>query len=226
MNVSTADSQSGMGSRIEYRYELVRKSIHLSSLSIPIIYFYISRNLALTVLIPLTAAFLTGDLLRIYHKPSFELYRRTFGKMLRRHELMSEKKTFNGATWVLISATFCVAFFPKIIAITAFAILIISDTVAALIGIRFGTKRFRGKSLEGSAAFLVSAMIVICVTPKVAFLPGEYFIAVLAAVVGMIAEVFSFDLVDDNLAIPIAIGYTLWGLYALWFPSLNLFLLQ
>ena len=113
---------------VSFRHELLRKGIHLSSLSIPVIYYFISRDLALALLIPVTALFLIGDLLRCFHRPSFELYQKIFGPMLRQHEKMPDRLTLNGATWVLISATICVLAFPKLITITAFSILIISDT--------------------------------------------------------------------------------------------------
>ena len=43
--------------RLELRYEIARKAIHLSSLSIPLIYWYISRDLALFLLVPLFSGF-------------------------------------------------------------------------------------------------------------------------------------------------------------------------
>ncbi|MCZ7558182.1 MAG: dolichol kinase [Bacteroidia bacterium] len=222
---SSASGVSG-GESVSFRSELLRKSIHMTSLSIPVAYAMISKDLALLILIPMTAAFLIADVLRTFHAPSFRLYERIFGHMLRAHEKTQEKKTLNGATWVLISATFCVLVFPKLITITAFAILIISDTVAALIGRRFGTKKYRGKTLEGSSAFVLSAIIVILFTPKLTHSPGEYAIAIVSAVIGAIAEVFSFDIIDDNFAIPVAIGSALWLLYLVVFPELNVYSLD
>jgi dolichol kinase len=225
----TPDSPATESSGIEtvsFRSELLRKGIHLMSLSIPVLYSMLDRNTALLILVPLTAAFLFADALRSFHEPSFRLYRRLFGHMLREHEKTTEKKTLNGATWVLISATFCVLVFPKLITITAFAILIISDTTAALVGRRYGTRKYRGKTLEGSSAFVASAIVVIFFTPKAAGLPGEYLIAAVAAVAGAVAEVFSFDIIDDNFAIPIAIGITLWLLYIVVFPELNVYMLD
>jgi dolichol kinase len=212
--------------KVSFQWELMRKGIHLCSLSIPILYYYVPRSLALKVLIPGAAFFLGGDLLRLFHKPSFELYKRIFGRMLRTHEQLEHKRTFNGATWVLISALFCVLVFPKLIAITAFTILIISDTTAALVGRRFGTRKYRGKTLEGSTAFVASAAIVLLFTPKVAYLPAEFLIGVIAAIFGAIAEIFSFNVIDDNFAIPVTIGFTLWGMYLLFLPQLDVTVLD
>lgn len=211
---------------VSFQYELIRKGIHMMSLSIPVVYYFIPQSTALAMLIPLALAFLVGDLLRTFHKPSFELYQRVFGRMLRAHEKSTQKKTLNGATWVLLSAVFCVLVFPKLITITAFAILIISDTTAALVGRRYGTKKFNDKSLEGSSAFVLSAAIVILFTPKVQHLAVEYLIAVISGIVGALAEVFSFDIIDDNFAIPVAIGAVLWLMYALFLPELNIYLMD
>lgn len=211
---------------VTYGNEFIRKGIHLTSLSIPIAYYFLPRDTALAILIPVTILTLLVDVMKYFHGPTAELYYRLFGHLLRHHEREGKKKTLNGASWVLISATVCVIIFPKLIAITAFAILIISDTTAALVGRRFGTKHFRGKTLEGSTAFVLSGFIVILFTPKVQYLPLEYFIAMVSAIIGAAAEILSFDIIDDNFAIPVSIGFSLWILYALFLPGLNIHLLD
>ncbi|NOY05465.1 MAG: dolichol kinase [Chlorobi bacterium] len=206
-----------------FKHELIRKGIHLSSLSIPIIYWYITRELALTILVPLTLAFVLVDTIKFFHEPTRRLYYRTFSFILRRHETEQNKKTFNGATWVLISATFCVWLFPKLIFVTAFSILIISDTASALFGRKFGRRRFKGKSLEGSLAFVLTAWIAILFTPKLLGTPLEYGIAFAAAVVGAIAEVLSYGIIDDNFAIPVSIGGVMWILLYWFYPGIPLY---
>jgi len=209
-----------------YSTELIRKGIHLSSLSIPVIYFFISRPAALTILIPLTLLFGLSDLARLFVPAFGELYRKFFGFLLRRHELNAGRRRLNGATYVLLSATLCVWLFPKIIVITAFAILIISDTSAALIGRKFGRHPFLGKSFEGTTAFFMSGLLVVALAPKIAYLPAEYLIGVLAAALGAVVEALSGDIIDDNLSIPIAISLAMWGLYLLLLPALNVYALD
>jgi dolichol kinase len=121
----------------------------------------------------------------------------------------------------MIAAVLCVLVFPKVIAINAFTILIISDTTSALIGRRFGRHRFFAKSLEGSTAFLVSAMIVILVAPKIQNAPAEYLVGFVAALSGAIIEALPIS-IDDNLSIPVTVGLVMWGLYALFLPGINL----
>jgi dolichol kinase len=210
---------------IGYRYEIVRKGIHLFSLSIPVIYFFISRQLALYLLLPITVAFVAVDMARYYIPPVSRWFYRWFGWLLRQHETDTNRKRLNGASNVLISASLCVLLFPKVIAINAFTILIISDTAAALLGRRFGRHRFLAKSLEGSVAFFVSAVIVILIAPKVSRIPAEYVIGIVAAVIGTVIEALPVR-IDDNLTIPLAVGFSLWWLYMLFLPALDLALLM
>jgi dolichol kinase len=67
--------------------EISRKIVHLSSLSIPIGYALTSKQTALTVLIPLTMAFLGVDLLRRFHPGTASLFKKyLIGKVLREKE--------------------------------------------------------------------------------------------------------------------------------------------
>lgn len=211
---------------IQYRDELVRKLIHLFSLSIPVIYYFIPTSTSITILAALTAFAFLVDGGRFISKSFAKLFYRLFGFLLRKHELDKEKKNLTGATYVLLSALICALIFPKVIFVTAFTILIISDTMAALIGRKFGKRKFLRKSLEGTLSFFISASIVLLFTPKVVNFPIEYFIGFIAAFVGSIVENISYGLADDNLTIPISVGLTMWVLYLIIFPNLELVLLN
>ncbi len=209
---------------INYRDELVRKLIHLCSLSIPIVYYFISRETAILILGILTSVALFIDLSRFFH-PSFgKIFYKIFGFLLRKHEVNHAKKNLNGATYVLMSALICVIILPKVLFITAFSILIVSDSLAALIGRKFGRTKFLAKSFEGTLAFFISASIVIFFTPKVNYGMMEYVIGFIAGFVGGIIENISFGFADDNLSIPISIGLTMWFLYIILLPNTELIL--
>ncbi len=209
-----------------YSTEIIRKSIHLISLSIPVIYYFIPRSTALAILIPLALVFGLSDLARLHIPAVGSIYNRFFGFLLRRHESRSAKPRLNGATFVLLSAVICVWFFPKVIVVTAFSILIISDSAAALIGRRYGRHRFLGKSLEGTTAFLITALLVVAVAPKIGYYPAEYLLGSIAAVVGSIVEAVSGETLDDNLSIPISISVVMWLLYTLLLPMVNVWALD
>lgn len=142
--------------------------------------------------------------------------------MLRKHELKSKKVFFNGASWVFISSVLTIYFFPKITAIVALSILIISDICAALIGRKFGRTRFLGlkkKSVEGTFAFFVSAVIIVLFYGIIFQQPFIFFISgIFAAFVASFAEALSKKVLktDDNLAIPISFGISMWFIQKLY----------
>lgn len=207
---------------IDFKSELLRKSIHFCSLSIPIIYYYITKEAALSILIPLTIISVIIDFGRFFIAPLNAIVQKFFGFLMREHETDSSKRNLNGASYVFIAATLTIWIFPKIIFITAFAMLIICDIVAALIGRRFGKHKFLAKSFEGTLAFFVFAVILAFFTPKVEGIPLEYVIGIIGGAVGAIVENISYGWADDNLTIPLSIGFTMWGLYILLLPNIVL----
>lgn len=194
-------------SNITYKQEILRKGIHLLSLSIPVTHIFMSEELLLTLLIPLTLFFLIVDILSHKVESIRKLLFKFFGKMLRPHE-KEGKLFFNGATWVLLSAVLCILIFPKLVFIVSFTILIISDLSAALIGRKYGKTRFFDKSWEGTIAFIITASIIVVFYGYIFDLPSYYFIAgIKAAIVGGFVEALSkIFKIDDNLSIPLSIG--------------------
>jgi hypothetical protein len=65
---------------------------------------------------------------------------------------------------------------------------------------------------------------VVFFTPKIGNFPEEYIIGFSAAFVGAIIENVSTRLIDDNLSIPLSIGFTIWILYLAILPKLELIL--
>jgi len=200
------------------RHELARKAIHLSSITIPLIYCHITRDLALMLLVPLFMGFLLVDLLKNISEPVSTWYRRNFGAMLREHELSGKKRHLNGATFITLSALLLVLFFPKILAITAFSMVAVSDTVAALAGKTFGKHRFGHKSLEGSASFFISALLIVSIIPGLN-LP----IGIVMAITATLTEAFDFRIgefrIDDNLSIPLMSAGTGLICYSIFLPE-------
>ncbi|MBT4576153.1 MAG: phosphatidate cytidylyltransferase, partial [Candidatus Cloacimonetes bacterium] len=86
------------------------------------------------VLVPLTVIALIIDVVRLEHKTSKRVFLNLVGILLRKHEI----DNFTGATYMMISALLCIAFFPAEIAVASLAFLAIGDTLAALIGIPYG----------------------------------------------------------------------------------------
>jgi dolichol kinase len=204
--------------RLELRYEVARKAIHLSSLSIPVIYCHISRELALLLLVPLFTGFFLVDMLKNFVAPVSVWYHTTFDSMLRTHEIQKEKNHLNGATCITLSALLLVLFFPKVIVVASFSMVAISDTLAAIVGKAFGKHRFGQKSIEGSAAFFLSAMVIVLVVPGI-----NPFIGLAMAVFATVTEAFVVRIggfrIDDNLTIPLVSAMVGILCYMLFMPS-------
>jgi dolichol kinase len=209
---------------IDYKAELLRKSIHLLSLSIAIVYYFITKELALMLLIPFTLISLVLDLAR-YLFPAYRKFLYSyFGFMLREHEINSKQITLSGATYVLIAALVTVIFFPKVFVLLGIAVLIFGDIFAALIGRKFGRHKFLFKSLEGTTAFFIFGSLVMLATPKIEGSLTEYLIGFAAVAVSAIVENISYGWADDNLTIPLSVCLTMAALYAWLLPDLALVL--
>jgi dolichol kinase len=177
--------------------EIRRKIVHLATLIIPIGYGLTSRETALLFVVPLFLGLLGIDLLRHFHTGTASLFKRYFfGKVLREEE----KPTLMGSTYFLFSTILTVLLFPKSIAITSLLILILSDTAAALVGKGIGRIRIFGKTLEGSAAFFVTSLLVVWLYPNL-----NRFSGTLAALGGTLIELLPIRL-NDNLSIPLVTG--------------------
>lgn len=208
--------------QIDFRFEIYRKLIHISSLSIPLIYYFIPKYDAVIYLLIATGISVFLDILRFRNGVVKKFLNTIFGSLLRKHEVDDARKNLTGASYLLLAALISVIIFPKLIAIVVLCFLILGDTMAALIGRRFGKTKFLKKSLEGTFAFFVSTIVVVSTVPKVSGSLNEYLIGFAAGAVAAVVENLSFGFFDDNLAIPIISGFLLWGFYLLVLPGYNL----
>lgn len=223
----TNNEPIGIKNNISYTQELLRKTIHLCSLSLPIAYIFITKEIILSFILPLLILALLIDILSKVNPTFKAFYYKYFGSMLRPHE-KSDKFLLNGASWVLISAFLVFLIFPKIIAIISFTILIISDLSAALIGRRFGKHKLFDKSWEGTSAFMITGIIVVFIYYYTLQAPISLLIfGSLGAIFAGFIEAASVTLkMDDNLSIPLSVGLVMWigGIISLNYslPYLNL----
>jgi dolichol kinase len=153
-----------MSDQVTFRNEIYRKAIHLSSLWMVLFIYLVEQKTALIFFCGLLGAFLLFEVARMQFQPIATFIRRYFSLMLRENEKV-EGFSFSGLTgsfYFLLSVVLSLFFFDKHIAMLAISIMILSDTMAALIGKKFGRRRFWGKSLEGATAFLVTTFILLC----------------------------------------------------------------
>lgn len=176
--------------------ELLRKSIHLSGLTLPVIYIFLDKPVMLILIGTLTGFALTIELVKWFSPRFGEFFFRIFTPLLRRHE---QKGAVTGATYYLISALLCIFLFAKTLAIVCIFFMVLGDMAAALVGKMWGrTKLFGRKSLEGS-----TACFVVCTA--IALVKLNPVIAIIGALVATIVELIPFP-IDDNLTVPLISG--------------------
>ena len=125
-----------------------------------------------------------------------------FFRTLRNKETSREHFQFTGAIYVLTSALLCLCFFGKEVAAIALTVMLISDSAAALVGRSIGKiKIYKNKTLEGTLAFFLTAVIINLLFFPIYPFGGE---SVIACLVATLAEVYEDKIeIDDNLSVPI-----------------------
>lgn len=189
--------------------ELLRKSIHLSGLILPIIYLFLNKPTMAVLMGILTGVALAVELVK-WRSPDFgEFFFKIFKPLLRSHE---RKGAMTGATYYLISAFLCVCFFAKTLAIVCIFFMILGDMAAALVGKKWGKTKLLGKkSLEGSTACFVVCALIALGSVYISSVSGHsgvklnLVIAIVGALVATIVELIPFP-IDDNLTVPLISG--------------------
>ena len=192
-----------------FKKELARKLIHLSSLWIPALIYFVQPSISIIVF----SAIFVGDVILEYgNYKKWRWARRTFGllfyRTLRNKELKRSQLQLSGGAYVMLAAIACTLLFPANVAVVALSIMLISDTCAALFGKAYGSRRlYKNKSIEGTAAFFVSALLIMVICNFI--LPVTY-ASILAAFVATFVEMYEDKIeIDDNLSIPLFVGAVL-----------------
>lgn len=189
---------------ITTEFEIKRKSFHLCSIFLPIIYFFASKFTICTILIMGFCFTIYIDVHRNFDNKIKDVTTKVFGEILRPQE---ESGNFNltGSTYMALGFLITALLFEKGLAITSWLVLIISDTMAAVIGTRFGKRLPNGKSYIGSFTFCFSAIIISIVTYFVISYNTNFFLIIFSSAVSTLVEFFSKSTkIDDNLSIPLS----------------------
>ena len=186
-------------SNFGYKNEILRKIIHLFDSIIPLSLFFISRDALLLLLAPITFIFILLDIGRHYISYLGKLYLNFFNIVTR--DVEKKKNNVTGASYYLLGCLIVVYFFDDLdIIMASLLIMSISDSFAALVGVKFGkTKIYGNKSLEGSFAFFISTIIILYI-----FINNlTSFEFLIISILITFVELLSFYRINDNLTIPV-----------------------
>ncbi len=184
-------------------FEIQRKIFHLCSLIFPVVYIFTSKitmGIALTIITGLT---LYLDTSRHYNAKIKGLVDNFLGKFQRIEEKSGEF-SLSGSSYMAFGFLVTCLFFSKGLAITAWLVLIVADCFAAIVGMKFGSPLFNGKSYMGAAAFFLSAMLTSIMSYFVVGFSTSFFIIIISCLLCTIVEFFSDQIkINDNLSIPL-----------------------
>ena len=186
--------------QISFTGELIRKGTHMFALIIPGTYYFLelSKTVMLSMMIPITLLMFFIDISRLRGGRLWKAFARKFITiMIREHETAGD---FTGAAYILLSSCFTIAFFDKSVAVAALAFIIVGDTLAALIGRKFGKHKFGKKSIEGSLGCLAGTIVVALLAPGL-----DLTVGILGAVTATVVEALSVR-IDDNVSVPVISG--------------------
>jgi dolichol kinase len=192
-----------LNEQIDFKNELLRKGIHLISVVIPLLNYFVDRDFMVYGTLAASIFMILLDIGRKTNEYVNKYYLKILNPILRHKEIDVKKHLLTGGTYYIIGIFLTILLFPKEIASTAIFVMIICDTAAAIMGKRFGNHKIFSKSLEGSLSFLLIGIIIIMVTPKVSTNTLEYISAFTALFLTTLLELFSSK-VDDNIVIPIS----------------------
>ena len=121
----------------------------------------------------------------------------------------NESKQLMNATYLCVTYFFIVLFFDKNIAIYSLLLLSISDSFAAIVGIKYGKINIiHSKTLEGTFAFIISGMflvMIISITKNYAIDYTTLFLGVLFASIVELLTPSKYD----NISVPLSYAFFL-----------------
>ncbi len=194
---------------ISYSQEAWRKATHFIALLIPASYIILPRPWAIGVLGTAFLVVASFEYFRLRRMKPWLWIEPVVGGMIRPKE---RNGNFTGAFYILLAGTLTIALFENHwLAATAITFEIAGDVASAMVGRKFGRHKIRGqKSVEGALGFLVVALLIIAVVPKV-----PYTVGIVGAVVASVVEAISIHR-DDNLTVPLSSGLVMYLMMKIW----------
>ena len=162
---------------------------------IPAWVYLVPKNWAVLGLIIATFLTVVVDLLRLSDRSLRQFFLRLFRSLIRPHE----EEHLLGSTYFMIAALLSVLLFDRLIAVAAMTFLVIGDTVAAVVGKKYGRSLYWGKSLHGSLACFISCLVIGAV------LLENTWVIFVGAATATIVEALPVPM-DDNMRVPILSG--------------------
>ena len=193
-----------MSNILSFKAELNRKVIHTLSVSFPILYIFLNKDIMIYVMFVSTFITLFIDYNRNKSNYISNIFNKILGHVVRKHEKIKPMS----ASYLMLIATLLILFIPenmKSIAILSISYCSISDSVAAIYGMKYGKLEIiNNKTLEGTFAFVISGLILtfIFIKTSVLVIDENLFFIILAPFILSIIELIS-PMEYDNVSVPV-----------------------
>ncbi len=183
--------------------EIVRKTIHLFAIILLVPVIYLDKSSSIIIYLGIFFLMLGMEITRVSNiQPGKFIYNKLLFDIMRNREMPKEFCIKSADQMILGLLCLSIFFEPKVI-IPSFLVLCIADTMAALIGVRYGKIRiYNGKSLEGSVAFFASCAYILFHLTEVTML-HVIIISLIATAIEMFDVYRRLDF-DDNFIIPVS----------------------
>ncbi|MCL5795588.1 MAG: hypothetical protein M1338_04525, partial [Patescibacteria group bacterium] len=162
---------------------------------IPIALFFLPKNIILIVVGSIALFFIIIDLVRLFFRQINQfLFQRVSGFLKRK-----DTRRFSSMTFFLTAIFIIILVFPQSIAIASVLFLIFGDLAAKFFGLLYGRTKFLTKTLEGSLAYFVFALLIAFIFTF--FAPILFWILILGALSAAVIETISIFGIDDNFTV-------------------------
>lgn len=182
----------------EFVLEILRKSVHMVSILIVLIYEFYGKEAILWVLMLFLVTVLILDYFRVEHGIRIPFFYVMYRK--------SESDRFGGHIFFALGAISVISLFSREIAYAAILMATFGDLAAALIGKFYGKRRVfkklfkNDKSIEGSASeFIIDFLIGLLII-------GNPIVSLVMAFLATLTET-AVNKIDDNLIVPVFAGF-------------------
>lgn len=177
-------------------HEIARKAIHIAAcLVAAALTWNAPPTLARLVLLAVAALAIGADLARLRLPTLHHRFLRLVGPLFRPRE----DRRMSGASMLALGLALTVLLFPRRFAMAGLLFAGLADAAGAIVGRAFGRHPFPwGRTLEGSTAFFLAAVLAGCLVPGID--PAH---ALLAALPVALLESAPLR-VNDNLIVPLA----------------------
>jgi len=164
----------------------------------PLLYLFVDRKFMLIFIGSIALAFLLLDIVRL-------LSRKTNLFLFKTPLIFKQKeiRAFSSMSLFLVASFLAILLFPKEIAVLALVFLIFGDVFAKVIGMMFGKVRIFKKTLEGSIAYFLAAVIFGMIFQP--YIGVGYLMLIVGALAAAIVELIPWG-IDDNISVALIAG--------------------